>query len=439
MTTDSRAKLKSWLESGAASLHKLTYPQRELWEAAALDARDAANSICCTMRLRGILTEEAARQALYRVVERHEVMRLSILPGKAGPLQLVRKSGELAIEFRDLAAGDTDAEKAFFAQPFDLVVGPLYRILVLRIAPDDHLILFAMHHAIGDGWSWGIFAQDLVVAYLSFTIGDDRPLPALPQSYTQWGAVDSAYWSPGLLQERGAYWRPKLKGLPRLWNETISGRDFIRRTTVLPATFAAKVRKLAIRHGATLYSALLAGFQVAFSRWAGTDEVVVGSPVANRRGPATGEIMGSFASMLPIRYRIERRASFDEHLRSSHRETTQCLSHAMPFVELVALSDETREPGFNPLYEVRFALQNQPVPHITAPGFEAELTVKWTGTPRFQIACEITEIDDALEIVWSANARLFAAEDIGRLARHFEAALERACDAPDAPVSGLGE
>jgi len=104
MSSDKRARLRQWLESGEASLHPLTFPQRELWEASAISPTDPANHICCLIHVRGLITPEDCRAAIERVVARQEALRLTILPGKAGPVQMVRKGGEASFRFRDLSA-----------------------------------------------------------------------------------------------------------------------------------------------------------------------------------------------------------------------------------------------------------------------------------------------------------------------------------------------
>ena len=171
MSEEKRARFRQWLERGEACLHPLTLPQRELWETSSAPAGDVSNHICCVINVRGLITPEDCVASLQRVVDRQEVLRLSILPGKNGPVQLIRARAEPVMRFRDISP-QTPAEKIeelalqTFAEPFDLVQGPLYRVEVLRRAPDDQLMVFAIHHAIADGWTLGVFVQDLCAAYV---------------------------------------------------------------------------------------------------------------------------------------------------------------------------------------------------------------------------------------------------------------------------------
>ncbi len=227
MPADQRVRLKQWLESGEAQLHPLTFPQRELWETSPVPPEDNANYICCLIEVRGPLTERDCRAAIQRVVDRQDVLRLSILPGKERPLQMIRSNFGANFEYRELASGQARPEAIeesiaeIFRKPFDLVQGPLYRVVDLCTAPNQHVLVFAIHHAIADGWSLGVFVQDLIAAYIEEIMGSSRPLPPLPQNYVEWGAAERAFWQPAALEERIDFWKTNLKGSRRIWNVPI--------------------------------------------------------------------------------------------------------------------------------------------------------------------------------------------------------------------------
>src|SRR5688572_11830744 len=136
MADEKRSRLKQWLASGEARLQPLTFPQRELWEASAVPPSDPSHHICCLIHVQGLITPDACRAAIQRVVERQEVLRASFLPGKEAPLQLVRRTGDANIEFRELSAAQQrpeaveDLAREIFHQPFVLMQGPLYRVEV---------------------------------------------------------------------------------------------------------------------------------------------------------------------------------------------------------------------------------------------------------------------------------------------------------------------
>jgi hypothetical protein len=441
MPIDQRARLKQWLDSGEVQLHPLTFPQRELWEVSPVTVEDNSNHICCLIDVHGLLTEREARAAIQRVVERQEVLRLSILPGKERPLQIVRKDCGINFDLRDASADDVRPEAIeelvaeIFRAPFDLMQGPLYRAVDLRRAANHHVLVFAIHHAIADGWSLGVLVQDLFAAYVEVMMGSSEPLPAVPQTYSTWGVTERAYWKPEILEPRIEFWRTRLAGLGRAWNEPIAPGPPKRWLSTVPAGLTNELRELARRTSITFFSALFGAFQIAFREWSGFDDLVVGTPVANRTGQATRETMGYYAGIVPLRGKIDRSRIVSDHLQAQHQVTIDSFANTIPFVELVHGLGKQSEAGYNPLFEVRFALQNHPMPEISLPNLSARLSMRSTGTPRFQLACEITEEGEGLEIAWLFRENLFSPRDIEGLDGIFQRALAGMCRSPESRIS----
>ncbi len=447
MAQDNRARLKEWLASGEARLEPLTFPQRELWEAAPAPPADLSNNICATIELRGALTPEGSEAAVQKVVDRQEALRLSILPGKGQPVQMIRKTCKPAMLFRELTAAQCEPEateelaQEVFSKPFDLVQGPLYRAEVFRRGANDHVLVFAIHHAIADGWTLGVFVQDLFAAYLQVVRGDRKSLPPVPLSYSEWGAAERAFWQPAELAPRAAFWQTNLADAARLWSPptepAATGAMLRRCVSRVPAELARAVRDRARRDGATLFSTLLAAFQITLSKWTGADDITVGTPVANRTKQAVRETMGYCSGIVPLRGQIDRARTFSESLRAVHQATLDSFANAMPFAELVRAVGEPAVPGRNPIFEVRFALQNHPVPDVSVPAFSLKLRMRSSGTARFDLACEITEEGEGLEVEWLFRKNLFAADDIENLSRMYLAVLAGVCRSPEISTSDL--
>jgi Condensation domain len=447
MSGDKRAVLKQWLESGKARLQPLTFPQRELWEASPVPVRDISNHICCLIQLRGVITAAACEAALQRVVDRQEVMRLSFLPGKERPLQMIREDCEANFRFRELSPAQRHEEaieelaREIFREPFDLVQGPLYRVEMLRRAADDHVLVFAIHHAIADGWTLGVFVQDLCLAYVRGLMGLRDGLPPLPLTYAAWGTAERAFWQAVELERRAAFWKSALAGRRRLWKplqgaETATGA--LHRWVVhFPPSLAKAARGLARAAGATLFNTLLATFQLTLSQWTGEKDILVGTPVANRGKPAVRDTMGYFAGIVPLRAHVETDRPFSANLRALHQTTVDSFANAIPFAELVRILGDSPAQGHNPVFEVRFALQNHPVPDVALHGLSARLRMRSTGTARFQLGCEITELKEGLEVAWLFRPKLFPIDEIKSLASMFQSALAGACGSPERHIATL--
>jgi Condensation domain len=445
MSENKHALFKEWIESGKARLHQLTFPQRELWEASPAPVADVSNHICCVINVRGLISPEDCVASVERVVDRQEVLRLSFLPGKNGAVQLIRTHSQPVMQFRDIppqTRPEAIEELALntFYEPFDLVQGPLYRVNVLRRAPDDQVMIFAIHHAIADGWTLGVFVQDLCAAYVAQRMATPNGLPPVPTSYSSWGAAERAFWQAGELEPRKAFWKSRLTGIRRLFNmPDESNIVFVpgRLVSELPAEITGSVRELARRNGATLFSTLLAAFQITLSRWTGEDDILVGTPVANRIRQDVRETMGYFSGVVPLRGQVERDRPFSEHVRVVHQTTVDSFANAMPFAELIRTVGERPSPKHNPIFEVRFALQNHPVPDVEIRGLSLKLRMRSTGTPRFDLGCEITEIGDTLEVVWLFRESLFSQPEIEELGRLFQTVVENICRVPERRTAAL--
>ena len=440
MAMDNRARLKQWLASGEARLQPLTLPQRELWEASPVPAADVANHICAFIEVRGSISAKDCEAALQRVVDRQEVLRLSILPGKTQPVQLVRSTGTSAMGYQELSPAQRHPEameevmRAIFHEPFDMVGGPLYRVKMLQRGPGDFVMVFVTHHAIADGWTLGLFVENLVAAYLLGKGGGNPALPPVPLSYIAWGAAERAYWQPALVQERAGFWSARLDGSQHLWEasaETHFTGPLQRHVSEVPGDLTTALRALARSTGTTFFNTLLTAFQWTLSKWTGKDDITVGTPVANRTKQNVKETMGSFAGNIPLRGQVDHDKPFASTVREVQDATVDAFANALPFAELIHALGDHPAPGRHPVYSVRFALQNHPIPDVVLPTLSVKLRMRSTGTARFDLGCEVTEEGAGLEVVWLFRQTLFDQPDIDTLERLFLTVLTKVCDSPE--------
>jgi Non-ribosomal peptide synthetase modules and related proteins len=300
--------------------------------------------------------------------------------------------------------------------------------------------VFAIHHAIADGWSLGVFLEDLCASYVQQRMAGSDNLPPVPTSYSAWGAAERGFWQPAELERRATFWKSRLTGIQRLWSIPDEAEVVFRPRRLvsqLPAEITGLIRELARRSGATLFSTLLAAFQVTLSRWTGANDIVVGTPVANRTKQDVRETMGYFSGIVPLRGQVERDRPFAEHLRAVHESAVASFANAMPFAELVKTTAERPLPKYNPVFQVRFALQNHPVPDIEMRDLALKLRMRSTGTPRFDLGCEITEQGEALEVVWLFRESLFSQPEIEELGRLFHTVVANVCCVPERRTAAL--
>lgn len=449
MIEDKRQRFKQWLESGEARLLPLTLPQRELWETSPVPVADAANHICGFIEIKGAITFGQCRDALDRVVARHEALRTTFLPGKERPLQMVRTSGAGNLLFRDLTGQEGSQEglekvmQETFLAPLDLVQGPLHLVEMIRLTDRHHLLVFSIHHAIADGWSLGVFVQDLCTAWLLSLRG--RPssphggMVAVAQTYAEWGAADRSFWQAADVAARKGFWKTHLAGsrtvFPAMPNQPVEPGPLDRWISAIRPGLTQQVREFAKATGTTLFSTLLSAFQFTLSRWSGVRDILTGSPVANRTREACWQTMGYFAGVVPIRGVVDPEQTFAARARNVHGTAIDCFANALPFAELAAAVGPGAPDSRHTIFDVRFALQNHPVPDVHLPGISTQLRMRSTGTARFDLGCEITEEGAGLEVVWLYRPRLLTAAGLSELHTLFLDVLSYACRFPDSPGS----
>ena len=228
-----------------------------------------------------------------------------------------------------------------------------------------------------------------------------------------------------------------LAGTGRLWNAPSAPAALRRWVSHIPAELGTGARELARRNGATLFSTLLSAFQLTLSQWTGADDIVVGTPVANRSKQQVRETMGYCSGVVPLRGHVDHGRSFSESVRAVHQASVDSFANAIPFAELLQALGARSAPGHHPIFEVRFALQNHPIPDVTLPTISAKLRMRSTGTARFDLGCEITEQDAALEVAWLFRPSLFSHSEIQNLDRMFQALLTSVCRSPESRIGAL--
>ncbi|MBT2230238.1 non-ribosomal peptide synthetase/MFS transporter [Nonomuraea sp. NEAU-A123] len=413
----------------------LSYAQERLWFMEQYAPGNPAHTIPFVRRLRGPLSAELLGAALDRVAARHQPLRTRFPVGDDGQ-PAVTVSADVTVPLT-IASADADAEARvlvdrFLAEPFDLVAGPVIRALLVRLAADDHVLAIAVHHIAADGRSANVLLREILTGY------DGDPLPELPVTYG-----DFAAWQRGRPggADDVAYWRERLAGLPPLELPT----DFPRppELTYLGAahSFAidpglvARLDRLGREHGATPYMVLLAAFAALLGRYAGQEDVAVGSPVAGRSLPELDGLVGCFINMLAMRVDLSGDPSFLGLLHRVRDLAMDAYEHQeLPFERLVSELNVPREVSRSPLFQVLFAMQNYGGDGEASGGLTVEGFSPGVWATRFDLEL-YTGGDGSFLFVY--NVALFSAERISRMAGHLGALLEGIAADPSAPVSTI--
>ncbi|HEX8430060.1 MAG TPA: amino acid adenylation domain-containing protein, partial [Longimicrobium sp.] len=432
----------------------LSFAQQRLWFLEQMGAGGRAYHIPQRLRLRGELDAAALRRALDRVVERHEALRTTFTEVDGEPVQHIAPAREssFALVEHDLSAHpDAEAELRRIigeesAAPFDLEHGPLVRGRLVRMGADDHVLLVTMHHIVSDGWSMGVLVGEVSALYAAFLRGAADPLPALPIQYADY-AIWQRRWVEGeVLREQADYWRATLAGAPELLAlPTDRPRPAVQDTRgayaglELDEELSAGLRALGQRHGTTLFMTLLAGWAAVLGRLAGQDDVVIGTPTANRGQAEIEGLIGFFINTLALRIDLSGAASVAELLEQAKARALDAQQHQdIPFEQVVELAQPARSQAHTPLFSVMFTWQNAPRGTLELPGLvPAAVGSAGQVTAKFDLSLSMQETGGRISGGVEYATALFDAATIERYLGYFRALLSAMVADEDRAVSDL--
>ncbi|HYW09021.1 MAG TPA: amino acid adenylation domain-containing protein, partial [Longimicrobium sp.] len=357
----------------------LSFAQQRLWFLEEMGGLGSTYHIPRRLRLTGELDRDALGRALDRIVERHEALRTTFGQVAGAPVQRIAAGGGFALREHDVR-GAPDALDGVLAEeagaPFDLAAGPLIRGRLVRVADEEHILLLTIHHIVADGWSMGVLIRELSVLYAAFRAGEPDPLPPLTVQYADYAAWQRAWIDGDVLEAHSAYWRDTLAGVPDVL-ELPGDRPRPARQdhagalvpVALDAELAAGLKSLSRRHGTTLFMTLMAGWATVLGRLSGQDDVVIGTPTANRGRTEIEGLIGFFVNTLAVRMELGGSPTTAELLGRVKARTLGAQQHQeLPFEQVVELVRPTRSLAHHPLYQVMFVWQNAPGGRLRLPG-----------------------------------------------------------------------
>jgi amino acid adenylation domain-containing protein len=430
----------------------LSFAQQRLWFLNQLKSEHAAYNIPLAWRLTGSLDVVALGRSLTEIVRRHESLRTTFETVDGQALQKINPSRDFDLPLIDLQSLAEDERRAESQRlviehsdaPFDLTVPPLIRAALLRLGHDSHLLLVAIDHIACDGWSLGIFFQELATLYAVFSKGAQSPLPELTIQYADFARWQRLWLQGETLEKQLGYWKKQLAGAPPVLQlPTDRARPAVQtfRGSIeqfhLSGELLERLRQLGQQTGATMFTILLSAFKTLLARYNGQQDIVVGSPTANRRHRELEPLIGFFANTLILRTDLSGDPTFRELLNRMRLVTTGAFAHQdVPFEKLVEELKPQRDLNRNPLVQVLFVLQNAFKASVELEG----LTLSWESevrAVRFDLELHIWDAPQGLLGTFMYSTDLFDAATIARMAGHFQNLLEAMAANPDQRLSEL--
>jgi amino acid adenylation domain-containing protein len=420
----------------------LSYAQRRLWFLDQLSPGSAVYNIPYPLSLEGALDPGILKGALEEIVRRHESLRTTFPIADGEPYQQISPAGPFPLpvaDLRGLSEGKRNAQVFELARsealrPFALDAGPLLRTTLLQLDHGRHVLLLTMHHIVSDGWSMEILLRELMALYEAFAAGRPSPLPELPVQYADFAVWQRRWLSGEALARQVEYWRHQLAGAPagldlptdfqRPAVQTFEGSS---RSVQLSAALTADLKALCQREGVTVFMLLLAAFDTLLARYSGQQDILVGSPIANRNRAETEGLIGFFVNTLVLRSDLAAVVSFRALLRQVRETALAAYGHQdLPFETLVEELRPERDLSRSPFFQVMLSHQSvrRDLPGLR--DLKLALVEGESETAKFDLGLTAVEAESTLWLAMDYNTDLFEGATAGRFLNHLSRLLEGA-------------
>ncbi|MFG2959030.1 amino acid adenylation domain-containing protein [Streptomyces sp. NPDC048291] len=392
--------------SPAHRIRPASFAQQRLWFLAQLPGGSTAYNEALAFLLTGPLDRDILAAAFDALTDRHETLRTRLVAEAGGVCQHIDPPGSgTPLEVEDLgAAADPDGrvtacQREEAAQEFDLAAGPLWRGRLLALGAARHVLLLTFHHSIYDGASMNVMMREVAVVYEALAAGVPDGLPEPRLQYADYADAQRESVLGGALAVQEAYWKDVLADAPPVLELPVpgprpaeQGYDGGRVAFELDAEVTAALRGLAREHGATLFVAVLTGWTVLLSRLSGQQDIVVGSPVAGRRGPGTAGLIGFLVNSLPLRVDLSGSPTAAEALARTRAVVRDALAHQdLPFERIVEVVNPPRSAAHTPLFQTMLAWVPDRHDLLKLPGVEAAPLPIAHAPAKFDLALSATE------------------------------------------------
>ncbi|MEM8777888.1 MAG: amino acid adenylation domain-containing protein, partial [Cyanobacteria bacterium P01_G01_bin.49] len=430
----------------------LSFAQQRLWFLAQLEPNNPFYNISGAVRLQGQLNIEALEQSFNQIISRHENLRTNFQTREGEAVALIVPERPLSLSIFDLSSLSASQQEAQVKQqsaqeaekPFDISHDPLLRVKLLRLGEQEYIILVTMHHIISDGWSIGVLLQELATLYANFSTEETLSPRELPIQYADF-AVWQRQWLQGeVLETQISYWLKQLENAPKVLElptdhprpalQTYRGASY---SFNLSKELSTSLNQLSQQQGTTLFMTLLAGFETLLWRYTAQEDIVVGSPIANRNRAELEGLIGFFVNILVLRTNLAGNPSFEELLKRVREVALGAYAHQdLPFELLVERLQPERDLSHSPLFQVMFVLQNAPMsaewPGLTLTTLESD-----SETAQFDLILYMRETDSGLVGKFEYNTDLFEQSTIQRMVGHWQTLLSGVVANPKQRLSDL--
>ncbi|MEM9271688.1 MAG: amino acid adenylation domain-containing protein [Cyanobacteria bacterium P01_F01_bin.143] len=432
----------------------LSFAQQRLWFLSQLEPNNSSYNIFAAVRLRGELNLNALEKSFNEIVRRHEALRTNFQTREGQAVAIIAQEKPLRLSIQDISSLPalereskiTNLLAEQIKQPFNLAEDCLLRLKLFRLQEQEHIVLFTIHHIVSDYWSTDVLIEELAALYRAFSENKPSPLPELTIQYQDFAVWQRQWLQKEILQHQLDYWKQQLGSTfpPRLAlpkqnsSPGEKANQGANQSFTLSKDLSTAINLLSRRSEVTLFMTLLAIFQVLLHYFAGTEDIRVGSPVANRKQVEIEKLIGFFVNTLVLRIDLSGNPSFRELLARARQVTLEAYAHQdLPFEKLVEELQPERMLNQHPLYQAWFVLHNTPMSQLELTGLVLTQFELESEAVRHDLQLSIAENAEVLDCQFEYKTDLFSETSISRLIENFQTLAQHVVDQPDTKLKEI--
>ncbi|MEL6495991.1 MAG: amino acid adenylation domain-containing protein, partial [Cyanobacteria bacterium J06623_7] len=431
----------------------LSFAQQRQWFLHQLEPDNPWYNISTAVKIRGSLDLARLQQCFDILVERQEILRTSFITVEGQPKLIIHDVAKIELPVVNLSASSTKEQRqqikqlqiADAQQPFALDSCPLMRVKLMSLGDNEQILLLSLHHIIGDGWSMGVLVDEIVGLYESGGAEEQREQREREIQYVDYAAWQRKYLQGKVLERQVEYWQDKLADAPPI---SSIATDYPRKSQSsfesaaynfqLNDSLTQSLKQISRSNSVTLFMTLYAAVALLLHRYTDNDDLVVGTPIANRDRAEIAGLIGFFANTLALRIDLAHNPSFTELLARARETALEAYSHQdLPFEQLIDRLQLERSLSHTPLFQVMLVLEPQNKNAVEVPGLAWKPLERVTTQAKFELTFLIKETDKGLQGAIEYNQALFTADTIHRLAGHFRTLLMAIAENPEAKISNI--
>ncbi|MBE7150062.1 amino acid adenylation domain-containing protein [Bacillus mycoides] len=431
----------------------LSFAQKRFWLIDQMHPNASVYNTPIALKMKGNLNKIALERAINEIIKRHETLRTKSISSDKGIVAEISPSLYMELPLTSICSYPIEKRKEILQElietevckPFSLTNGPFLRTMLIQVGEKEHILLLLMHHIIIDGWSMGVFYQELTTLYEAFSANQSVSLPKLDFQYTDYTMWQKEFLQGNVLNKQLNFWKKRLEGATTVLNiptdfprppvQAFNGETY---TFTIPKSLTERLKDLSCREGTTLFMTLLTAFQTLLYRYTQQKDILVGIPIAGRNRKQLEGLIGLFVNTLVTRSLFSEDLNFRELLHHTRQEMLQAYSHQdLPFDRLVEELQLQRDLSRSPLFQVMFDMQNGPMPNMKLSELTFEAEVLHTKTAKFDLSLSIKEDTEKIIGVLEYNTDLFTIETIERMMNHYQNILTSIVDNSDQKVSEI--